>query len=123
MRRPRFHRDRGRCALSLLKHDCPVPVQEHPSFDERVDGAGQRDALNVAPDGKQLVRPVRMIDTLDDLLDDRAFVEIVGDASALERSLHRANGSLKSFDREASRVGRGVVAGSGAFRGLLRRMC
>ncbi|SOY77999.1 conserved hypothetical protein [Cupriavidus taiwanensis] len=65
--------------LGLRKHDRPVAVQEHPSLDKGLDGARERDAFDVASDREQLLRPVRMIDALDCLLDDRSFVEIVGD--------------------------------------------
>ncbi len=69
-----------RCAFEgLWKHDRTVSVQEHPPLDEGFDGAGERDAFDVSSDREQLLRPVRMVDTLDGLLDDRAFIEIVGD--------------------------------------------
>lgn len=50
----------------------------------------------------------------------KLVVEIVGDASSLERSFKRADRSAKEFDRNMSAASRGAIAGSGAFAGLGR---
>jgi hypothetical protein len=47
-------------------------------------------------------------------------VEIVGDASSLERSFRRASTDAAKFDRSIGRTFRGVAAGSGVFRSLGR---
>jgi hypothetical protein len=47
-------------------------------------------------------------------------VEIIGDASSLERSFKRASRDAAKFDRSMDRTFRGVIAGSGAFRSLGR---
>jgi hypothetical protein len=45
----------------------------------------------------------------------KLIVEIVGDASSLEKSYATATRSTKAFDREISHATRGALAGSGAF--------
>src|SRR5690348_8005866 len=50
----------------------------------------------------------------------RISVEIVGDASQLERTFGRAAASANGFNRDLSRATRGALAGSGVFRSLGR---
>jgi len=61
------------------EHDGLVAVQQDTVFHEPLDRAGQHDALDVAPDGRQLLRAHGMVDALDALLDDRAFVQVARD--------------------------------------------
>jgi hypothetical protein len=46
----------------------------------------------------------------------KLIVEIVGDASSLQKSYATATRSTKAFEREISHATRGALAGSGAFR-------
>ncbi len=50
----------------------------------------------------------------------KLIVEIIGDASSLERSFSKARRSTNQFERDSNKAFRGVIAGSGAFRGLGR---
>jgi len=52
----------------------------------------------------------------------RLEVQIVGDASSLERAFDRANRSAQKFNRDMSKAGRGGLAASGLFKGLGRDM-
>src|SRR5947207_6563943 len=47
-------------------------------------------------------------------------VQILGDASSLEKSFKRANASAHRFERGMGKAGRGGLAASGAFKGLGR---
>ncbi len=47
-------------------------------------------------------------------------VEVVADASQLDRTFRRAGTSARGFSRDLSHAERGALAGSGAFRGLGR---
>lgn len=47
-------------------------------------------------------------------------VEIIGDASSLERSFKRASSSGKTFEKEISQSARGAIVATGAFRSLGR---
>lgn len=47
-------------------------------------------------------------------------VEILGDASSLERSFRKANSSAHGFERGIGKAGRGALLGSGALHGLGR---
>lgn len=47
-------------------------------------------------------------------------VEIVGDASSLERAFRRASNSARGFDQNIDQAGRGALAASVRFRGLGR---
>src|SRR4051812_7961898 len=49
-------------------------------------------------------------------------VEIVGDASSVNRSFASASRSAKVFDRDLGKTTRGVVAGSGVFRSFGRSL-
>ncbi|KAF1858298.1 hypothetical protein Lal_00014799 [Lupinus albus] len=61
------------------EHDGLVAVQQDTVFHEPLDRAGQHDALDVAPDGRQLLHAHGVVDALDVLLDDRAFVQVARD--------------------------------------------
>ncbi|KGV46890.1 hypothetical protein X900_4647 [Burkholderia pseudomallei BDU 2] len=74
----RQHAEAAAVGAPALEHDGPVAVQEHPPLDECLHGARERDAFDVAPHREQLFGPVRVIDALDHLLDDRPLVEVVG---------------------------------------------
>ncbi len=50
------------------------------------------------------------------------LVEIIGDDRSLQRTYKRASASTAQFEKETSRVTRGVAAGSGAFKGLGRNL-
>lgn len=50
----------------------------------------------------------------------KLIVEIVGDASSLERSFNRAQRSTRGFGKDMERAGRGAVVASVGFRGLGR---
>lgn len=50
----------------------------------------------------------------------KLIVEIVGDASSLERTFRRSAASAKSWDRDIGRAGRGAITASVGFRGLGR---
>lgn len=50
----------------------------------------------------------------------KLVVEIIGDASSLEKSYKRAAKDTTHFGREIGRASRGAAAGSGVFRGLGR---
>lgn len=50
----------------------------------------------------------------------KLVVEIIGDASSLEKSFKKASGATHEFDRSLSRTFRGVVSGTGLFRSLGR---
>src|SRR5690242_20077386 len=50
----------------------------------------------------------------------KVFVEIIGDASSLERAFTKSGKQANKFEKEAGRAGRGVVAVSGLFNGLGR---
>jgi hypothetical protein len=52
----------------------------------------------------------------------RLIVEIIGDASSLERSFGKASKSAKEFDRDIGHVFRGVASGSGLFEHLGRSL-
>lgn len=52
----------------------------------------------------------------------KLVVEIVGDATAFERSLRGASRATNTFSRDFSKAERGVLAGSGVFRGLGRSL-
>ena len=63
----------------LAEDDGPVAVQQDPVLDVPAHGAGQGDALDVAPDARQLGDAVGVVDARDLLLDDRSLVEPLGD--------------------------------------------
>ncbi len=50
----------------------------------------------------------------------KLVVEIIGDASSLERSFGSARRATNQFERESGKAFRGVASGSGAFRSLGR---
>src|SRR5919106_5672729 len=91
-----------RCILA--ENHRAIAVEEDAVLDVPAHGAGEGHALHVAPDARELGDAMGVVDAGDLLLDDRPFVEVLGDVvGGGTDELHTAGVGL--------RVGAGTLEG------------
>ncbi|ABA49823.1 hypothetical protein BURPS1710b_0776 [Burkholderia pseudomallei 1710b] len=100
---------KGGARAGLAEHHRLRAVQHDPVLDVPLDRARERHAFDVAADGRQLVRRHAVIDALDFLLDDRAFVEVGrhvvrGRADQLHAAVERLVVRLRALEARQERV-------------------
>src|SRR5450830_2177022 len=69
----------GSISKYLIKNDSLVAVLQDAVFGEPFHGVGQHHAFDVAADGGNRLGAHGVVDPLDVLLDDGAFIEVAGD--------------------------------------------